>query len=448
MLNLKKFFLISVSLGALVPISFASNSVDDGSGIPDSVLPQEVASDLKIELNAYMHFQAGYLNQNKLVDREKNVSRNKEHIAFYNESAFAANISADSEDLTYGGKIVLVPTTKKKGGSDFNGSHIYLQNGYGKLQLGCPVPPSSVMMIKGSTISIGTFDNWNRYADTRTAYLSQGFRMSPSFATAINYYTDSKLLASVAGKSYSTEPARSIAYYTPKFKLGNTGKLQLGVSYSPDSSNTGVDNPNVSGTKASTYIINNNGSGGVDYTIRIFPSVKDIMTAGIVLEQKFTDEVKLKVAATGEYGKSTSKVIKFSGGNKDNNLKLSDLKTFNIGTILEIGNISCASGYGTLGKSLTTPEVHKTGRKTDYYSGAIAYKEGPFAASISYFKSIQYKNTVDAISLGTHYQLAPGFKPYAEISTFTLKGKPEAYPEFKKRKSKGIVLLLGTKLSL
>ncbi|MFK7974338.1 MAG: porin, partial [Rickettsiaceae bacterium] len=125
-----------------------------------------------------------------------------------------------------------------------------------------------------------------------------------------------------------------------------------------------------------------------------------------------------------------------------------DLRTYNIGAILTVGNFSYGGSYGSLGKSLTTPEFHKTGRKTDYYTGTMAYKQGPFVASVSYFKSNQFKNTVDAVSIGIHYLLAPGFKPYAEISGFSLKGRPEFNPELSRKKTRGAVVLIGTKLTI
>jgi len=42
----------------------------------------------------------------------------------------------------------------------------------------------------------------------------------------------------------------------------------------------------------------------------------------------------------------------------------------------------------------------------------------------------------------------PGFKPYAEITTFNLKGKPEYFTNLQKRSSRGTVGLIGAKLSL
>ena len=448
MLNFKKFFLVSASIVALASTSFADTSVDDESGIPDSTPPQEVVSDLKIELNAYAHFQAGYLTQSKLKGEEKNVSANRQHFAFFNESALAANISNQINDVTYGGKIILVPTTKRKGGADYNGSHIYLKNAdYGQVQLGSPIPASSTMFVDGSSIAVGTFDGWGAYAKLNTAHLKQGKDTAPSFADFIEFYMDSKLLGDVEGRKYSAEPGRSVVYYTPDFNLGNTTKLQLGVSYTPDSSNTGADSVNTSGVQKSKISITD--ANGTIYKFEVTPSVKDVVTGGITLKQEISDGIDVKISATGEYGKSTSKVTKsILPAGTEVVSKISDLRTFNVGAVLNVGNIAFAGGYGSLGKSLTHAELQKTGRKTDYYSAAVAYKQGPFATSLSYYKTIKYKNTVDAISLGTHYQLAPGFKPYAEISTFTLKGKPEAYPELTKKKSTGTVVLVGAKLSI
>ena len=124
------------------------------------------------------------------------------------------------------------------------------------------------------------------------------------------------------------------------------------------------------------------------------------------------------------------------------------MKTYNIGAILNAGNFSYAASFGSLGKSLTTPEFHKVGRETTYYTGGVAYKQGPFTTSLTYFRSDQYKNTVDCVTIGTDYKLAPGFKPYAEISGFSLKGKPEYDRDLKKKKSRGTIALIGAKLSL
>ena len=404
-----------------------------------------VVSDLELKLSGFAHFQAGLRNQSKLDGDEKNVSSNRKNFAFFNEAGLMADASKEINDIRYGGKIVLVPTARRNGSPDYNGSHIYLMSDFGKIEAGSPIAPSSQMMIDGGTIAAATFDDWGRYA-VSTKHLMQGSKVEPYFTTFAEFFLDSKLTTKLDTRTYSSEPARSVVYYTPNFPLGSSTKLQIGVAYTPDSSNTGADNPS---TNSSGEDIRKIETAGIDRFV-IDRAVKDALSGGVTLEQNFADGIDAKLALTGEYGKSAGRAKKFATANDTNPelFKLSNLRTFNIGAILNVGNFSYAGSFGSLGKSLTSAEFHKTGRKTDYYSGTVAYKQGPFAASVSYFKSDQFKNTVDAVSVGTNYLLAPGFKPYAEISSFILKGRPEFRPDLSKKKTRGTVALIGAKLSL
>ena len=405
-----------------------------------------VVSDLELKLSGFAHFQAGLRNQSKLDGDEKNVSSNRKSFAFFNEAALSADASKELNDITYGGKVVLVPTAKRKGSPDYNGSHIYLKSDFGKIEAGSPIAPSAQMMIDGGTIAAATFDDWSRYAKFSTAHLKQKSNVDPTFTTFAEFFLDSKLTTTLPSRSYSSEPARSVAYYTPNFELGSSTKLQVGVSYTPDSSNTGADNPNVNSSGEDVREVE---TGGID-RFTIDRNVKDAFSGGVTLEQNFADGLDAKLALTGEYGKSAGRAKKYATADDTNPqlFKLSNLRTFNIGAVVNVGNFSYAGSFGSLGKSLTTAEFHKTGRRTDYYSGTVAYKQGPFAASVSYFKSDQFKNTVDAVSVGTNYLLAPGFKPYAEVSSFILKGRPEFRPDLSKKKTRGTVALIGAKLSL
>ncbi len=405
-----------------------------------------VVSDLELKLSGFAHFQSGLRTQSKLDGDEKNVSSNRKNFAFFNEAGMMADASKEINDIRYGAKVVLVPTASRKGSPDYNGSHIYLMSDFGKIEAGSPIAPSSQMMIDGSTIAAATFDDWNRYADFSTKHLMQDSKVEPSFTTFAEFFLDSKLTTKLDTRKYSSEPARSVVYYTPNFALGSSTKLQIGVAYTPDSSNTGADNPR---TNSSGEDVRKVETGGIDRFV-IDRTVKDAFSGGVTLEQNFADGIDAKLALTGEYGKSAGRAKKFATTNDTNPelFKLSNLRTFNIGAILNVGNFSYAGSFGSLGKSLTTAEFHRAGRKTDYYSGTVAYKQGPFAASVSYFKSDQFKNTVDAVSVGTNYLLAPGFKPYAEISSFILKGRPEFRPDLSKKKTRGTVALIGAKLSL
>jgi len=449
--KLNKVVLMASVLFGLSKVSFA-DEVKSGS--------MPVTSDLKVKLSGYGHFQGGYRNQNHL-GADKNVSANRKSFAFFNDAALFTDISNNVNDVTYGGKIVLVPTAKRKGSATYNGSHIYLESSYGRIEAGSPIDAASNMLIDSSEIASATGGDWDRYAKFDSADLKQGYDFGPSFATFGEFFLDNKLVSAVENRPYSNEPGRRISYYTPKFDFGKGAKIQMGISYTPDSSNTGADDPSKNSTRVEIKKIGRNGVATNEY-FKFDQSVKDAISGGVVLEQNISDGVDLKLALTGEYGKaSNAKKMNNTNGSPDplkdtsdaqkelGTYKLKDLKTYNIGAILNAGNFSYAASFGSLGKSLTTPEFHRTGRETTYYTGGVAYKQGPFTTSLTYFRSDQYKNTVDCVTIGTDYKLAPGFKPYAEISGFSLKGKPEYdNGNLKKKKTRGTIALIGAKLSL
>jgi predicted porin len=178
-------------------------------------------------------------------------------------------------------------------------------------------------------------------------------------------------------------------------------------------------------------------------------NVKDSISAALSYQQELTDDMALKLAVTGEYGKPARRVIHRKTDAPTNIIgtyKLDDLKAYNLGAIFTYGNFSLGASYGNLGKSLTNKEYYRVGRNTYYYDGAIAYGQGPIKTSISYFKSSRYKNTVDTVSVGTQYKIMSGLLPYAEISHFKAKGKPVYYTDAPNKKTKGTVGLIGAKL--
>ncbi|MBM3210942.1 porin, partial [Candidatus Poribacteria bacterium] len=136
--------------------------------------PLPVVSDLNVKLGAFAVFESGFSNQSKLKGTEKNLSANKKGMAFFNNSAFVANISNTANDITYGAKIVLVPTTKRKVNNDYNGSHVFLEHEFGKIEAGSPIPVARNMTINDGAIPAN-------YIKTGIEYLKQGTKASPSF---------------------------------------------------------------------------------------------------------------------------------------------------------------------------------------------------------------------------------------------------------------------------
>ena len=102
---------------------FTSN-VTLAHNVENSKIP--VTSDLNMTLRAYAAFESGFSRQSNLNKSEKKVSTNKEGLAFFNDAALFASISNKVNEIEYGGKIILVPTSKRKSNPVYNGSHIFV----------------------------------------------------------------------------------------------------------------------------------------------------------------------------------------------------------------------------------------------------------------------------------------------------------------------------------
>lgn len=421
---------------SLVCVSMISSSVY-GADVTTEKLP--VVSDLNVKLGAYASFESGFSNQSKLQKSEKKISANKEGFAFYSDAALVANISKEIDDIEYGGKIVLVPTAKAKSIPSYNGSHVFIEGLFGRFELGSPVPVAASMMISDGSIP-------SKYIKTNIVHLKQDTKVTPSFLTSEGCFVGDALTADLDSAPYSSEPPRTINYYTPKFEVSDASKVQIGVSYTPDTANTGIGSPSEKSDGIKKRKVEKN---GID-RFEIDRSVKDAITAGISFEQKLENDIELKLALTGEYGNAVGKAKKFASeeDKEPQEYKLSNLISFNIGGELKINDFTYNACYGSLGKSLTTAELHKTGRNSYYYGIGAAYKYDAMTYKLSYFGSEQFKNKANSIKLNISYLFATGFKPYVEVSSYILKGKPEFYNGLKNRTTKGTVLLLGAKLTL
>ncbi|HJK86774.1 MAG TPA: hypothetical protein QKA08_03280 [Candidatus Megaira endosymbiont of Nemacystus decipiens] len=402
------------------------------------------APSINVQLNGFAHFQAGYRNQNKLESSEKSSSPYKNDLAFFNEAALVAHVSNLVNDVQYGAKIVLVTTAKRKSSNTYNGSHIYVASEYGKIELGSPITPAATMMIDAGKVRAGS-GNWSRYANIAPNYQKHN-DLNPTFVTSPDFFLSDKFTTTLDNRSYTNEPSRSVVFYTPKFKMADSSSIRLGIAYTPDSSNTGADNISVFGSGTETKKIQSPAIDRFEFNL----GVKDAVSGAVSLEHNFSDGIDLQFAVSGEYGKAKGTAKEFTkkeDTDPASEYHLSDLKAYNIGAVLNYGSVSYAASYGSLGNSLTTPQYHKTGRKTDYYTAGIGYKQGDFALSFDYFRSEKFKNVAQAYSLGTSYKITDGFKPYFEVTRYTLDGRPEFFTDVPKKKTSGTVVITGIKLS-
>lgn len=400
-------------------------------------------SETKLKLEGLFHAQAGFRSQDNLNDNEKNVSSNKSGGALFTEATIAATIAQTVNGINYGAKLVLVPTTKMKLSSSYNGSHIFVESDYGKVELGSPIDAGSKMMIGAYDIAAATGDDWTKYAKfDGVSLLYRG--LPPEFATVYgDGFFDYK--TSVKQVHDGAEPARVISYFSPKIS-----GIQFGISYVPDTSNSGGTSFEVANnSQVQTIAFSDATIKQVDFN----SNVKDAVTGGISYENTISDGVDFKVSVNAQYANvsnsrnTVAKVTYVDASTPQASLKLSNMRGYNIGGVLNYGNMSYNLAYASLGNNLTNAEYHKNGRDTSYYGGAVAYNQGPLKLSLSYFNSTKYKNKLNFISVGTQYKVLPGLAPYVEVSHFTGSGKPVFYPNADIKKIKGTIALIGAKLS-
>lgn len=399
-----------------------------------------IVSDFDIKLGAFLGFESGGSNQSNRKGKENNISANRSDFAFYNDVALYALISKELDDIEYGGKVILVPTAKQKVLPSYNGSHVFVKSDFGRVELGSPIPVAANMMISSGSIP-------SKYINLRTAHMKQGKESAPSFLTSNECFLGDSIKASTDKAPYSNEPPRTINYYTPKWSIAEETQVQFGISYTPDTSNTGADSPS---SKSDSIVKKTIGENGA-HKFEVDNSVKDAFSAGISLENKLSEENSFKVAVTGEYGKAVGYAKKYA--NKDDKdaiakHKLSNLRSYNIGGELKLGNIKYSGCYGSHGNSLTTSELHKSGRNTHYYSFRLSHDYNKLTTDIVYFASEKFKNKIDSIQLRGTYAMAQGLKPYASVTHFLAKGKPEYYGDLKAKKTKGLIFVVGANLTL
>lgn len=436
LMNMKSKIYKSLSLFLLTTIYTGSGTVYSAnlSGI----------SNPDIKLEGLFQFQSGFVNQDNLFPKEKYLSNYKRGVLFFTESTLAATVSKTVDDMIYGGKLVLLPTTKAKTSPNYNGSHIFIETEYGKVELGSPYDAASKMRITGDHIvaATGSTGNWSRYANLQFENMRKHNMLYPVFADSSEYFLDSVFKHQLNQINDKTEPSRKISYYTPNYK-----GLQFGISYIPDPSNTGC----LSMSDRSKLKTGINEFSDLEHIYVHNQNVKDALSLGLTYKFNIVDNMDLKLSATGEYAKTAS-TIKFQTFNiedkeKKNPIsehKISSLRTYNLGAVLTHGNFSYALSCGSLGKSLNAKDKNYPHSGTWYYNGAIAYTRGPIKTSVSYFKSEKFKNTVDSVAMGTEYKLAPGLSPYAEVTYFHAKSKYYRYTV--RARARGAITLIGAKL--
>ncbi len=387
---------------------------------------------LSTKLEGKFNFESGMRNQSKVPADGKNVSQNRKKFAFDSEAGIYLTASNTVDSMTYGARLGIQTSAQATSSLSYNGSHLFLQSDYGKWEMGAGFNSYSQMSISGLDVARGSGDHWERYW-----YEPTNINFIPTPGDDNN--------APDTYRDYGTEGARNVTYFTPVLK----DLIQFGISYTPDTTNVGIGSFSKDSTPSSrirTFEVGN-------YTYSDKESYKDLISYGAVVTHHLADNTDLKVALTGETGKATKgtkmltteyNATKRPAGTP---YKLSNLKRYNIGAILNVNKWSFAGSY-TNQKGYTNAEINKGNNKTYLYTAGAAYQQGPVAVSFVYSVSNALKNKVSSYTLGTDYKLAPGFVPYAEVTYFQAKGKqlPIYGASAASYKTKGTIALIGATL--
>ncbi len=396
------------------------------------VASSALAGDLNITVGGNSKFEAGARQFNKNHSKEFPLTANQNSAAFFTTSKAAVNVTNKTENnLTYGASIRLQVATNQSNGADkesrMDRSHLFLDSDFGSVQLGTNVAASKLMQVSAANIAAGTggidgdFDKFlNLDSD------SQGNAAEDDDVKANSFIADVAILGVDTlsnRKDGRSESADKITYLSPRVE-----GVQAGVSYVPDLSNGGnsVDAKTLADSNP-TYLGN---------TMRI----RNLWSFGLNYKNTF-NEVDVQLAAVADMGRSRAKNVLGQDVATMNNLK-----TYSVGGVVGMNGFSAALSYSNDGNSALPKGVDDTALghfKSDWWTTGVAYKAGAMSTSLTFLSGSKgytdAKLKTQVVSLGADYEVAPGFKPFAEVTYAKL--KPTSVDSIN-----ATVLILGTRV--
>jgi len=371
------------------------------------------ADDPQVRLRGGLDVSAGYYTHNEHSIPTK-LSAHQDHFAFNSASYFYADAKNILDSgFTYGAQIGAQTSARNTRKAS---SFIYVISDAGKWELGSNKSAKAAMKITGYSNACATGGLWDVWMKADPA------NKGGIYITNFGNFLDAK-----TRDVHHEEYARKITYYTPELR-----NFQLGISYVPDTSNVGYETINTD--------VMHNPTKMPGYKT----DIKNGISLGLAHHHEFDDETKIRTALVGEKGKP---VGAFNASGQA--IKLSEMKTYTIGTEFTYKAFSIAGSYANYMKSLTSPSINILGRNTYLYSisGRYNYENG-MATSITYFASNHQKSKINATTLACEYKKIQGILPYAEVTYY----KTHGFYIDKDNKQKttdghgGVVVILGTKV--
>jgi hypothetical protein len=372
----------------------------------------------------------------------KPLTPNNDNIAFNSNTAVHATIKGRCiKGWKYGAQLGIRTTTvdTAPSGKDYlDRTYIYVENkDYGRLEVGSNKGASNTMKIAGNSVAVGsggTDGAWGGYLSldrftNAAAAVNENDTAADNDTGALreDSFIDSAKLPISEGvdSTGSHERYRKITYYSPEYN-----GFKLGITYSPDSKNTGA-------------------AAMPPYSGDINEKYSNVVTAGITWEKQFNSD-KLKLSVVGQ------RADKKQASNVTSGIRsYHPIQAIMVGALYKHDNISVAASCGSHFKS--TFEKVANVSNSFFYDAGIAYNLGKSNVSLTYLYSEKNTNPLHVVAVGADYALAPGIVPYAEVSYFTAHQKRK-YNENKTgpqtsatidtttsiKKNDGTLFLLGT----
>lgn len=380
--------------------------------------------DSKVKLKGSFDFKSVFFDSNG-AKSQKLASPNKDHFALVSSGNLYLDYAliADS-GMKYGAKLGFELNFRNDRTTPIS---MYLENNYGRLEAGSDVSAGNRMKITAYSAALGGAGLWDMFIKTSPD------SSKISYVTGFGSFLDAKMRVS----GY-VEYSRKITYFTPNFNLGENHKVQLGVSYIPDSSNMGIGEIN------DLYLYSPVGASIYKF------SVKDGISYGAKHKFTISENTSLESSFVGEVGKPIA-YEKDTAGNYTvkSDINFKRLNNYVVGTELKYKNISTLASYSDYNQSLTSSKVDKISKDAKLYSLGLKYKLGKTELGVMGFHSNHKKNKLDAYSVGADYSFAPGMKFYSSVVFCQTKG---SYLDKNSKpvldRSKSTLFILGAKITL
>lgn len=390
-----------------------------------AVTNEALALESEVKIGGLYDFTSLYYKNNGKPEQQVVSQRQKDFGFDSTGNIFVDYQLINDYNHKYGAKLNLEHTSANDRAVPF---FVYHESEIGRIELGADSSAGKKMRITGYSASAATGGGWTPYLVTTPNDPNDPKQKLVPYITNFCSFLDSK-----ARTSKKVDYPRKITYFTPKLDLTNKDhQVQFGVSYVPDSSNTGFGN--IGDDNKTMPLVS------VPYKF----VVRDGVSYGAVYSGKYTDDLSGKLSFVGERGKGIAYDNKTD---QRSNETFKRLNTYVVGAEVKYRSFGFSASYANYNESLTSKRIDVLGTKTDVYGFGVKYSLDKYVFAINQFNSNHKKNKLSASSIGAEYLPAKGLKLYGQLTGYETNGRYILAGNLKKDKMKGILITMGSKIA-